>query len=322
MPENICPICKGPAGTDGHYKGRNATAFRCGTCGIGLIANTAIGDRPGLKGKWLLQAYFRHQPDTEPGAAVETEDIDRILAAGSPLGPIEQLDNLLVSIADRSEALNAWSEFNIASDFPLIWAKNPSEAAYLVKELMRTGLLEPNAFHQAVAEPGPHVPTASPRLKLTVEGWRRVQEVRQKPPITAQVFVAMQFAEGTNPVYDQAIAPAIRSAGFRPYRVDRVEHSNRVDDEIIGQIRRSRFMVADFTGQRQGVYFEAGMMLGLGRTVIWMCHENDKPNLHFDVRQYNSIFYDTVEQAKFSLKQRILALLGEGPGSKESAVTA
>lgn len=42
------------------------------------------------------------------------------------------------------------------------------------------------------------------------------------------------------------------------------EHSNKIDDEIIGEIRRSAFIVADFTGHRGGVYFEAGFAMGLG----------------------------------------------------------
>ena len=32
----------------------------------------------------------------------------------------------------------------------------------------------------------------------------------------------------------------------------------------MAEIRRSRFVVADYTGQVNGVYFEAGFALGLG----------------------------------------------------------
>jgi nucleoside 2-deoxyribosyltransferase len=96
--------------------------------------------------------------------------------------------------------------------------------------------------------------------------------------------------------------------------VDKIEHVNRIDDQIISDIRRSRFMVADLTGQRQGVYFEAGMMLGQGRTVIWMVHKDELPKVHFDNRQYNFIVYDDLSDARKRLKLRILALEGEGPG--------
>ncbi len=35
-----------------------------------------------------------------------------------------------------------------------------------------------------------------------------------------------------------------------------------------------RFMIADFTGHRGGVYFEAGFAHGLGIPVIWTCRED------------------------------------------------
>ena len=88
---------------------------------------------------------------------------------------------------------------------------------------------------------------------------------------------------------------------------------NRIDDEIIGQIKRSRFMVAGFTGQRSGIYFEAGMMLGLGRTVIWMCKKSELNQVHFDTRQYNFIDYENVTDAKKRLYDRIIAIEGQGP---------
>lgn len=72
-------------------------------------------------------------------------------------------------------------------------------------------------------------------------------------------------------------------------------------------------MVADFTRQRAGVYFEAGFMLGMGRTVIWMCQKDEMAQLHFDTRQYNFIDYETAPAGKKRLYDRILAIEGEGP---------
>jgi hypothetical protein len=72
------------------------------------------------------------------------------------------------------------------------------------------------------------------------------------------------------------------------------------------------FRVADFTLQRNGAYFEAGLAQGLGRNVIFMCHESDKENLHFDTRQFNHIFYDDLTKARAALTHRIVPLEGEG----------
>jgi nucleoside 2-deoxyribosyltransferase len=111
----------------------------------------------------------------------------------------------------------------------------------------------------------------------------------------------------------EKIEQAVSDAGYRPIRIDQLEHVNRIDDEIIAQIRRSKFLVADLTGHRNGVYFEAGFMLGLGRPVIWVCNSSAHQGTHFDTRQYNTIVYDDIDDLKSRLQFRIEALLGRGP---------
>lgn len=87
------------------------------------------------------------------------------------------------------------------------------------------------------------------------------------------------------------------------------EHNEKIDDRIIAEIRQSSLIVADFTGQRGGVYFEAGFAKGLGIPVIWTCHEDGVENLHFDTRQYNHIVWESPEDLKTKLINRISATL-------------
>ena len=68
-------------------------------------------------------------------------------------------------------------------------------------------------------------------------------------------------------------------------------------------------LVADFTGQRAGVYFEAGFALGLGLPVIWTCNEEDKDALHFDTRQFNHILWTCEADLFQKLKRRIEATI-------------
>ena len=90
------------------------------------------------------------------------------------------------------------------------------------------------------------------------------------------------------------------------------EHTNKIDDEIISEIKRSTFLIADFTGHRGGVYFEAGIAMGLGVPVIWTCRKDDIANLHFDIRQYNCIAWTEPDNLAKQLKKRILHVVGEG----------
>ena len=77
-------------------------------------------------------------------------------------------------------------------------------------------------------------------------------------------------------------------------------------------------MVVGFTGQRAGVYFEAGLMLRLGLAVIWMCKKHELKQVHFDTRQYNFIDYEDISGAKKWLYDRIIAIEGEGPGLRST----
>ncbi|MGO4195686.1 hypothetical protein AB4Z13_10000, partial [Rhizobium sp. YAF28] len=107
--------------------------------------------------------------------------------------------------------------------------------------------------------------------------------------------------------------------------IDQKEHSNKIDDEIIAEIRRSKFLIADFTcglvgsGEgitaipRGGVYYEAGFAQGLGIPVIWCCREDHINHVHFDTRQFNHITWKTPEELREKLKNRISAVLGDGP---------
>ena len=133
---------------------------------------------------------------------------------------------------------------------------------------------------------------------------------------TSQVFVAMWFDKSLTTLWSNAIEPAISAAGYRPLRIDAKEHNHKICDEIIAEIKRSKFLVADFTGHRGGVYYEAGFASGLGLPVILSCREDCLHDLHFDVRQYNTIVWKEGHDLRVALERRIAATIGDGPHRK------
>jgi hypothetical protein len=132
---------------------------------------------------------------------------------------------------------------------------------------------------------------------------------------SSQAFVAMSFAPDLNIAYSEGIAPAIINAGYEPLRVDRKEHEGKIDDVIIAEIRRSAFVVADLTGHRGGVYYEAGFAHGLDRKVIFICQEDHLKDTHFDIRQYNILKWSDPPSIAPQLQNRILAIFGAGPNN-------
>jgi hypothetical protein len=300
MPDIKCPLCDRSVDHAGSDATRSEVSFyRCRTCGEFRISRTALAV---LKPEHRLPLSCASRRITDGGGGIEilSSNIEELIKSLPRFTPPEKLDNLLQHLAESSTGLARYSTFDIDFDYPLLIPSNLSEPSFLMNELFRRG----------------YVSEIGAGIALTMSGWERLEEIRRLGHASARCFVAMWFDESMNPVYDDAIKPAIVKAGYDPLRIDKLEHSNRIDDEIIGQIRRSRFMVADFTGQRSGVYFEAGLMQGIGRNVIWMCRNEvltADGGLHFDVRQFNFIAYVSVGDARTRLYHRILALEGQGP---------
>jgi hypothetical protein len=161
----------------------------------------------------------------------------------------------------------------------------------------------------------------SDNVSLTGKGFEVLESLESRGAPTTQAFVAMWFDLAMDDAYRIGIEPAIVAAGYRPLRVDQKEHSNKIDDEIIAEIRRSRFVVADFTceiingdkGQiavsRGGVYYEAGFAQGLGIPVIWTCRSDSINHVHFDTRQYNHIVWTDPNDLQHKLFNRIRAVI-------------
>lgn len=150
---------------------------------------------------------------------------------------------------------------------------------------------------------------------VSVEGYSHLARAREslKPN---QAFVAMWLDQSLNSTYHAAIKPAIEDAGYEACRIDQRESIGKIDDEIIREIRRSRFMIADFTqgydGNRGSVYYEAGFARGLGLPVISTCREDQLSRLAFDTRQYVHIAWDELVVLREQLANRIGAVIGEG----------
>lgn len=155
-------------------------------------------------------------------------------------------------------------------------------------------------------------------IVMRPKGWMRIEELEQINSESKQGFVAMWFDKSMNEVYSNAISMAIEDAGYRPLRVDNSEHNDKIDDKVISEIRKSRFIVADFTGHRGNVYFEAGFAKGLGIEVFWTCRDDCFKDLQLDIRQFNCIKWkmDEPEEFRQRLHLRIESVLGRGPVKK------
>ena len=119
-------------------------------------------------------------------------------------------------------------------------------------------------------------------IVVTSEGWKRVNKVENR---TETVFIAMWIDSSTKNL-KQSIEKAVRNEGYEPLRIDDKKHTNKIDDEILSEIEKARFIVCDLTSAatdkpRSSVYFEAGYAKGKKIPVIWTCKEQMK-EVHFN----------------------------------------
>lgn len=212
-----------------------------------------------------------------------------------PESPMDKLERLLVHFGNMSDSFGK----EITAPSPetgqaITFAKNREEYSFILKYMLNQAKFIVNGAKGIV---------------ITFEGWQRIQELKKTSPASTQSFVAMSFDPSLDEAYQQGINPALKTHGYDPViRMKEVEHDDKICDRILLEIRRSRLLVADFTFQRAGIYYEAGFAQGLGIPVIRTCREDDKDNLHFDTRQYNHILWTTPEDLQTQLSDRIAAL--------------
>jgi nucleoside 2-deoxyribosyltransferase len=142
---------------------------------------------------------------------------------------------------------------------------------------------------------------------IAEEGWFEIERDLEMN-FAKQVFVAMCFDEKMDKAAKK-IGEAVEACGLKAMIINRKEHNNDITGEILSEIKNSRLIIADVTGQRNGVYFEAGFAFGHQKSVIWTCQKDDFENVHFDTSHYNHIIWDNEDDLYRKLKDRIIATL-------------
>jgi hypothetical protein len=179
------------------------------------------------------------------------------------------------------------------------YSLNTREMAVLARILMNEGYIE--------------MPESGVGFRLAAKGFLAIEEMAATGAGSAQGFVAMWFNPQLQPAWTNGFDPGIRTAGYRPFRIDNKDYVGGITDEIMAEIRRSRFVITDYTEQVNGVYFEAGFALGLGLIVIPTCRGDQIGKLHFDIRHLNTLLWKEPADLATNLTRRILAVVGVGP---------
>ena len=299
-----CPICDdklecAPTRPDG----ADAFEFSCRICGQFQVTGTLAKVPPFRQQPKLcpyLSAHIRHSNQKGLVPQLDFKNWERFASSRAKTPIFSKLALVLEELARRAPVPGDSASIDGDRDYPLFDAGSSREVEFLLETVDKRGWIE--AKVRTMGGIWAH-------LMLTVEGWTQLESFSSENRASNTCFVAMSFDSSLISVYEEAIQPAIEACGFLPDRVDRREFNNKICDEIIAGIRKSRLMVADFTGHRGGVYFEAGFAKGLGRPVIFTCKNTDISDAHFDTDHYNHIVWKDPEDLRQRLMARIEATI-------------
>jgi hypothetical protein len=298
-----CPLCFGAVevgtpvtpGAD-----LNIVCRRCGRYDVspGLVFDSTIAAdlRP------YLSAATRQANDEGRVLLLRRKELQDIAAPHISVTVSRKVEKVLRLVASRCKRPGIVVPVDFDLDPPIVDCCDRHELSWYLSFLQEKGLLRGYSDEGSESVDG-YAPT--------LEGWQTIEPTLRPGGIPGRCFVAMCFSEQTREAYTIGIEPAVLDAGFKPIRIDRKEHNNEIPDEIIAEIRNCQFMVADFTGQRAGVYYEAGFAMGLGRPVIWCCRKDEISKLHFDTNHKNHIDWATPEELHERLYRRIRATILE-----------
>ncbi len=328
-----CPLCGLPASVSGRAT-QDVADIHCRKCGYFAIVpdlldfNLTLSHIPAFlrdKGvrdtaraaalmKAYLSIYARERSESGSPPAVldllNPSALETLAETYASTHATAKPNKLLCLLERRTPFPGALASFNPELDCPAIHAVSAGEFLYYLDALAKQGLVEtPSPTKDPSGRyPDSVGPDAVYGAAITLAGWAKLGATGTN---SRTAFIAMSFDHSLDSAFSDGIEPAIREAGYESLRVDKVHHNEKICDRIVVEIRRSRFLVADVTMQRQGVYFEAGFAMALGLPVIWSCREDDLMNVHFDTRQYNHVVWKDPAQLRAQLRDRITATIGQ-----------
>ena len=293
--KETCFVCNYEADVI-EFIGNNLYHVKCSICGEYEIDNFfAVKGIDQKSDRYILSSIIRNRTIQRIKTVVDEDTIDQFFdSIRIPTDPIEKLDLMIYHLLDNTRIGEIY-KYNFLKDYPIFYCFDSSEFQYLANKGVELNYFEFETYPNY--------------LRLSIDGWKRVNDLKSKRIDSNKAFVAMWFDDDLKDAWKNGLKPALEETGFDPVKIDLIEHNDDINDRIISEIKRSALLVADFTGNRGGVYFEAGFAHGLGIPVIWTCRKDHFKNVHFDTEHYKHIVWENSADLKEKLINRIEATI-------------
>jgi hypothetical protein len=141
------------------------------------------------------------------------------------------------------------------------------------------------------------------------KGWAATDIPQAGVPGTC--FLAFAFnAKGIDKAVRDGFKRAIEEppCGLTLINLKTMEHNDNINDRMMAELRRAEVIVADFTGNRPNVYFEAGLGKAWGKEVVFTCSNTSfkSVGLHFDTSPFKHIVWNDAEDLREKLACRLV----------------
>lgn len=327
MATDKCPICGEKATSStviNIFNGQRYIewVYSCNHCGTFQLPNESLlrivfdsDEKLYLLSCYLFENKQEHN-DYQP-IRLNRFELERI-SKFFPITVEEKIEKLLKYIERHSSFFGE----RVSLVPEIIYSKNVDELFNILAELSEKGYVDDGLSTDS-----------DPSASIRIKGIEFIKEKKNKSDRN-KCFVAMWFNPSKDKIYDDVIKPICEEVGYKTIRVDKLQFNDDITDHIIAEIKESYFVIADLTGFRGGVYYEAGFARGLGKEVILTCKKDYEIKIryekkgklipergpHFDVSHLSTIFWkeDELDELKQNLKNRILATVGKGSYEPEN----
>lgn len=314
--EQRCPICKSWAKVDNLNTNTEFFQLNCNICGKFNASFNFNDDAPhtslvSLRRLDIQGAIREKNYQSIPVSLINDNEqkencctVNQLLQSVSiPKNPKQRIDKFLLYLAKESEKDENLGRINIRYklDYPLAYCNGRKFLDLLSDMITPLGYIETP------------LSSGETECRITLAGWDRVEELQKTNSILTQGFVACSFSKDHN-TYLDAIVKGIEESGYDSMCIKDEHYSETILDKGLGEIRKSKFIVADLTHERPSVMIEVGFALGLGIDVIFVVkkeYEDKKEKLEFYSQNYNVSRYMDAEHLTEIVSSAISARLGK-----------
>ena len=177
-----CPLCDSECKETISIGSRFLIFVECAICGeyiIESILRKELRNHPDYGSqRFILSALSKSRVQGKDRLYIMSANIKELIeSAYIPKDPVERIDKVLLLAQAKVNEISDSIEFK-HTEYPLAYAKSPKEFDWLIKKAREIGFLEDTGG----------------KFNLTLQGWKRLSDLKTTPTYNNKVFVAMWFA--------------------------------------------------------------------------------------------------------------------------------